>query len=86
MEALIHGNRRLIGRRLEGVSGRVLAVVTEALQQEPDLAKISDRALVDKARAALLRAGVEDESPGTSSAPSSRAEQGPGPAPGSQGS
>lgn len=61
MEALIHGNRRLIGRRLEGVSDRVLAVVTEALQQEPDLAKISDRALVDKARAALLRAGVEDE-------------------------
>lgn len=60
IDALIHGNRKLHTRRLEGVSDHALTVITEALRKEPDRARISDRALRDKVLAALLREKVPD--------------------------
>ena len=43
IDALIHGNRKLHTRRLEGVSDHALTVITEALRKEPDRARISER-------------------------------------------
>lgn len=61
VDALIHGNRRLLTDRLEGVSEHAVSVITDALRKEPNLARVSQRALVDKVRAALIRAEVPEQ-------------------------
>lgn len=61
IEVLIHGNRRTGPQRLPDVGEEVITVVTEVLADQPKQARVSTRALVTKARAALQKAGVGDE-------------------------
>lgn len=61
IEALIHGNRRVGRRRISNVDDEVLEVIAKVLVDQPPRARLSVKALMTMARAALIHAQIGDD-------------------------
>ncbi|WP_354588560.1 Mu transposase C-terminal domain-containing protein [Janibacter sp. UYMM211] len=61
IEALIHGNRRVGPQRISNVDDEVLEIIGKVLADQPARARLSVKALMTTARAALIHAGIGED-------------------------